>query len=141
MAKSELGTKRKCQECGAPFYDLNKKQIECPKCGAAFNPAPPAKQRRQAPKPAETPAAVAPEKTKDIAENDGAEKDKKDAARIPGDNDDDDAPDEVVLDDDDIDDDNDDDDDLIEDTSELGEDDDDMSEVKEHIDNGVEDKI
>ena len=32
------------------------------------------------------------------------------------------------------------DDELIEDTSDLGEDDDDMSEVKEHIDDGVEDK-
>ncbi|MEE8350786.1 MAG: TIGR02300 family protein [Rhodospirillales bacterium] len=141
MAKSELGTKRKCPECGAPFYDLNKKQIECPKCGAAFNSTPPPKKRRPAPKPAETPAAVVPEKTKDIAENDGAEEDKKDEALIPVDNDDDDAPDEVVLDADDMDDDNDDDDDLIEDTSDLGEDDDDMSEVKEHIDNGVEDKI
>ncbi len=146
MAKPELGSKRKCQECSVPFYDLNKKQIECPKCGAAFNPAPPARQRRPATKPAETPAAVAPEKTKDIAEQDGDDEGKKDGILIlagdDDDDDDDDAPDEVVLDAEDLDDDDeDDDDDLIEDTSDLGEDDDDMSEVKEHIDDGIEDKM
>jgi len=134
VTKPELGCKRKCQECDAPFYDLNKKQIECPKCGAAFNPAPPARQRRAAPKPVETPAVVAPNKTK------------KDALILVDDDDDDDLPDEVILDaegldDEDDDDDDDDDNDLIEDTSDLGEDDDDMSEVKEHIDDGIEDKI
>ena len=33
MAKPELGTKQKCQNCGAKFFDLTKNPIVCPKCG------------------------------------------------------------------------------------------------------------
>ena len=36
MAKPDLGSKRQCQECDAKFFDFNKAQILCPKCGAAF---------------------------------------------------------------------------------------------------------
>jgi uncharacterized protein (TIGR02300 family) len=36
MAKAELGAKRRCLTCGAPFYDLNRMPIVCPKCAAAF---------------------------------------------------------------------------------------------------------
>ena len=32
MAKPSWGNKRTCN-CGIRFYDLNKKQIECPGCG------------------------------------------------------------------------------------------------------------
>ncbi len=32
MAKPEWGTKRKCQGCGAHFYDLKRDPIVCPKC-------------------------------------------------------------------------------------------------------------
>ena len=32
MAKASWGNKRTCN-CGIRFYDLNKKQIECPGCG------------------------------------------------------------------------------------------------------------
>ena len=32
MAKQSWGNKRTCN-CGIRFYDLNKKQIECPGCG------------------------------------------------------------------------------------------------------------
>ena len=140
MAKSEWGLKRTCQDCGAPFYDLKKKNIVCPKCGAAFDPAPPAKPKRSAPveKPAPKSDAVKEEakeeakplpKEKEDAYGDGATTaagmdDKK---LSPGGKDDAEAGD-------------DDDKDLIEDTSDLGRDDDDMSEVKEHIDSGVEDK-
>ena len=49
MAKSEWGEKRTCQSCGAPFYDLKKKNIAGPKCGAAFVLEPPAKPQRPAP--------------------------------------------------------------------------------------------
>lgn len=38
MAKSELGTKRACKSCGAKFYDLEKRPVECPKCEATFMP-------------------------------------------------------------------------------------------------------
>ena len=34
MAKPELGIKRLCANCGAKFYDLNKPEPLCPKCGA-----------------------------------------------------------------------------------------------------------
>lgn len=33
MAKSELGSKHKCQNCGTKFFDLNKDPVVCPKCG------------------------------------------------------------------------------------------------------------
>lgn len=37
MAKPEWGTKRRCTECGAVFYDMRKKTFACPKCGAEFD--------------------------------------------------------------------------------------------------------
>ena len=36
MAKQTWGTKRTCT-CGIRFYDLNKKEIECPSCGETVN--------------------------------------------------------------------------------------------------------
>ncbi len=36
MAKTELGTKRLCPNCGTKYYDLNRDPILCPKCGTAF---------------------------------------------------------------------------------------------------------
>ena len=33
MAKPDLGSKQKCQNCGTKFFDLNKTPIVCPKCG------------------------------------------------------------------------------------------------------------
>lgn len=33
MAKPDLGSKHKCQNCGTKFFDLNKDPITCPKCG------------------------------------------------------------------------------------------------------------
>jgi len=119
VAKPDLGKKHICQNCGAPFYDLNRKPAVCPKCDTEVVLTP-VKARR-----------AAPEKAKPAEEK-------------PADSDDeiDDLDDIVVIADDDDDDDlvdDDDDDDLIEDASDLGVDDDDMSEVKEHIDLGIED--
>ena len=140
MANSEWGTKRTCQSCGDPFYDLNKKNIECPKCGAAFTPAPPAKSRRPTPTPAAPkPVAVNPPKS---AEDNGETKrldDGADPVETPAPDNNEAAAgdkgqyDNLVVAEDDV-------DTLIEDTSDLGAEDDDMSEVKEHIDDGVEDK-
>ena len=39
MARPELGAKRKCMNCGAKFYDLNKNPIVCPKCATVFQAA------------------------------------------------------------------------------------------------------
>jgi uncharacterized protein (TIGR02300 family) len=36
MAKAELGVKRRCLNCSAPFFDLNRTPIVCPKCEAVF---------------------------------------------------------------------------------------------------------
>ena len=33
MAKPDLGSKQKCQNCGTKFFDLNKDPVVCPKCG------------------------------------------------------------------------------------------------------------
>ncbi|MBC8338868.1 MAG: TIGR02300 family protein [Alphaproteobacteria bacterium] len=143
MAKPDWGTKRTCQSCGIPFYDLKKKNIECPKCGAAFIPVPAAKPKRPAPaeskpveKKPEVPAkkeavaALVGDADTDILDDEDDElvalvpEDDSDDALIAGVDDEDDEEDDA----------------LIEDTSDLGTEDDDMSEVKEHIDDGVEDK-
>jgi uncharacterized protein (TIGR02300 family) len=36
VGKPELGVKRRCLSCAAPFFDLNRTPIACPKCGALF---------------------------------------------------------------------------------------------------------
>lgn len=46
MAKPEWGTKRICQSCSAPFYDLRRDPIVCPKCSAVFDPEAILKSRR-----------------------------------------------------------------------------------------------
>ncbi len=46
MAKLDWGIKRVCQSCSALFYDLQKKPIICPKCGAEFDPEAILKSRR-----------------------------------------------------------------------------------------------
>jgi len=38
VAKPEWGIKRICQSCSAPFYDLQRSPIVCPKCQAVFDP-------------------------------------------------------------------------------------------------------
>ena len=34
MRKTKLGTKRQCQACGGRLYDLGKRPVICPHCGA-----------------------------------------------------------------------------------------------------------
>jgi len=48
MAKPEWGTKRRCLNCSAAFYDLGKSPILCPKCGTEHNPDALVKTRRPA---------------------------------------------------------------------------------------------
>lgn len=61
MAKPELGTKRRCPNCGAAYYDLNRDPIVCPKCNTEFvveQPKPPRRKREAEPtKPVDKPAA------------------------------------------------------------------------------------
>lgn len=39
MAKTDLGDKQLCPNCGAKFYDLRRRPAVCPKCTTAFDPA------------------------------------------------------------------------------------------------------
>jgi uncharacterized protein (TIGR02300 family) len=60
LVKADLGTKRACPSCGARFYDLSKRPIECPKCGFSFEPEALYKQRRgRQPEVAEGPPPAA----------------------------------------------------------------------------------
>ncbi|MGE5545518.1 MAG: TIGR02300 family protein [Solirubrobacterales bacterium] len=38
MPHADLGTKRRCAHCGAPFYDLHHSPIVCPKCHSEHKP-------------------------------------------------------------------------------------------------------
>lgn len=40
MAQAAWGTKRRCPSCGAPFYDLNRDPVICPKCDTQYTAAP-----------------------------------------------------------------------------------------------------
>lgn len=40
MPKSNYGKKYICFKCGCKFYNLNKKEAKCPKCGANQKDAP-----------------------------------------------------------------------------------------------------
>ena len=100
MAKPEWGAKRICQSCSAPFYDLRRDPIICPKCGATFDPEAVLKSRRT--RGAEEPAAEKPKKKAEVPDVD-LEADDEDA----------------VADDED--------DEVLEDASDLG--DDDVSDV------------
>jgi uncharacterized protein (TIGR02300 family) len=64
MPAKDLGTKHTCFKCGTKFYDLNKPEPICPKCGADQRQSPALK----APAPAERrPRARPPEpKTEEV---------------------------------------------------------------------------
>ena len=135
MVKSKLGIKRMCQSCGARFYDLNRKDAVCPKCGTPLEAEKPAKPRRPSPPPEKAVAVEVPKKADAAAVATGTDDDEKSAIVELAD---DDLIDDLEEETDDLEDA--DDDELIEDASDLGEDDDDMSEVREHVDNGTEDR-
>lgn len=118
MAKPEWGTKRICQSCDSPYYDLRRDTPACPKCGTTFSVRPAARQRKPVPKEEVDKVAVAPKKVAAVDESDAVDDPDTKA-------DDDEAADNLDDEDDDA---------LIEDTSDLGENDDDVSEVKEHLD-------
>ncbi|HEY4164431.1 MAG TPA: TIGR02300 family protein [Dongiaceae bacterium] len=98
MTKPEWGTKRTCQSCGAHFYDLRKDPIQCPKCGAVYDPEAILKSRRRAPEKIVPAKVVKAPELPDVEAEAEAEEGAEEA------------------------------DDVIEDTSELGEDDADIPE-------------
>ena len=92
MAKPEWGTKRICQSCSAPFYDLRRDPIVCPKCEAVFDPEAILKSRKI--KGAEEPPKPVKKEVKDPEEilKDDTDAD-ADAEVLPG------AADDTVLED------------------------------------------
>ena len=82
MAEASWGQKRMCQECQAPFYDMRRKPIACPKCQTVHKPVAllksdgrPARRNRLQPTVVAA-AAVAPEKeTEDPPDPEAAEPD------------------------------------------------------------------
>ncbi len=68
MAKPEWGNKRICQSCGAPFYDLQRDPIVCPKCEAVFDLESVLKSRRPRGKDAEPAEKAKPRDAKDAPE-------------------------------------------------------------------------
>jgi uncharacterized protein (TIGR02300 family) len=124
MVKPEWGVKRICNSCSAPFYDLRKSPIVCPKCGAEYDPEAILKSRRtRAPvaeekeKPAAAPQILDEEaaETEAPETDDAEEAEEGDEAAVTEGGDDEEEED------------------TIEDASELGEDEDDMAEVIENI--------
>ena len=99
LDKAKLGNRYACFQCGTKFYDLNREQITCPKCGAVYDAEAILKSRRGRP--------IAPEKPepKPQPEKKKAEVEDEELEDVESD---DDEEDESVL----------------EDASELGEDDD-----------------
>ncbi len=125
MVKMEWGVKRICHSCGAPFYDLRRNPITCPKCGTEYDPEAILKSRRtRAPvveeKVAATPAILDEEAETEVVEAEEVEEAEEEveegavAATAEGEEEEEEE-------------------DTIEDASELGEDEDDMAEVIENI--------
>src|SRR5271170_6984765 len=121
MVKPEWGVKRICHSCSAPFYDLRRDPITCPKCGSEYDPEAILKSRRsRTPVVAEKEAAPiildeeAGTEAPEAAETEEVEEEEEEVAATAADGEEEDE-------------------DTIEDASELGEDEDDMAEVIENI--------
>ena len=72
--KAARGTKRTCQndDCGLPFYDLDRDPILCPMCDAKFIVAQPASAPAPAPAPAPEPPKEEPKaKAGEATDSDG----------------------------------------------------------------------
>lgn len=87
VSKPELGVKRRCLSCAAPFFDLNRTPIVCPKCGAVFQIVELAHSRAKwTPSPPvaiKTPVAAADPFEAEAAEPEVEEEDVQDDVEIP----------------------------------------------------------
>ena len=108
MTKTKWGNKLTCQNCGAKFYDLKKKQPVCPKCKTEYVTEKP--KTRRAPTSVEPAPVPVPDSKKSETDEDELI--------------------DVDLEEDLIEDDSDEEDDTVmEDTSDIGRDEDDIDEV------------
>ena len=121
MVKPEWGVKRICHSCGAPFYDLRRDPITCPKCGSEYDPEAILKSRRSRAPVVEEKAAApvildeeAGTEAPEAEEAEDVEEEEEEVAAEAAEGEEEDE-------------------DTIEDASELGEDEDDMAEVIENI--------
>jgi uncharacterized protein (TIGR02300 family) len=121
MVKMEWGVKRICHNCGAPFYDLRRDPIVCPKCATEYDPEAILKSRRtRAPVVEEketAPVILDEEADTEVVEAEETEEAEEEEAPAAATAEGEEEEDE----------------DTIEDASELGEDEDDMAEVIENI--------
>lgn len=60
MSKVEWGVKRRCASCGAPFYDMQRDPIRCPKCDAPFVAVALASASTRAPRQSRVPRPYVP---------------------------------------------------------------------------------
>ena len=51
MSKIERGVKRRCGSCEAPFYDMGRDPVTCPKCGAVYDASAGKKRLASVPRP------------------------------------------------------------------------------------------
>lgn len=101
MADIRWGTKRRCAECEAAFYDMQRTPIACPKCGAVHSPVvllkpdgrPPRKNRVRpsAPVPVEAAPEPAEAETEDEEIDDEVDGNDDNQAAEPAEENDDDA--------------------------------------------------
>ncbi len=119
MNNPKYGATRRCQVCGARFYDLKRTKVVCPHCHAPFklDAQPKAKRAIATPAKAELPAPVKEtvEKRNARGMSDEDQAIKEFDVDIPADSLDSDGDDDEEP--------------AFEDASELGEDEDDMAEV------------
>jgi hypothetical protein len=54
MNQIDRGVKRRCGSCEAPFYDMLRYPVTCPKCGAVFDPTAGKKKLASVPRPPKT---------------------------------------------------------------------------------------
>ncbi len=80
---ADRGTKRKCQACGAAYYDLNRNPILCPKCGARYEHVAPVRAPKVRPAPPVRPEPVEPEAEVEGAE--GGDEEFEEAEDLPSD--------------------------------------------------------
>jgi uncharacterized protein (TIGR02300 family) len=98
MGETDRGRKHVCTQCEAPFYDMRRTPITCPKCGATHQPVallksdgrPPRRNRLRP-----TIAATAPAETEEKAAPDDSEAPDDDAHEHE--DEDQDADDEVTA--------------------------------------------
>ena len=137
MTKPNLGKKQTCKSCGTRFFDFNKNPPVCPKCGEEIKISKSRSKRGIIPEPEIIGAEKSKEKTEPgvaVAASDSIE-------HLVEDNDAQIENSEIMegADDIDIEIEGDEDENLMEDTSDVGGDNDDLSEVLDHVDEGISD--